>query len=234
MKCLRLTIFSFVATLCFLGCDKAVPEREETPKNFSDATKQEAPPLVAASPPQVTEPPASETPATIQPVENVSQPPKFEGVNLALHKTATNTSNWSPPLTRAENAVDGNTDGILSNGSVTHTQPNPKGTVPWLDVDLGEEKKISGIVLWNRTDCCGSRLSNYWIFVSNSPFSPTDTPNMIKKRKDLAVKVKGELPNPYYALDGHQVKGRYIRIQLDDSIGGEGMLSLAEVQVFGE
>jgi hypothetical protein len=57
--------------------------------------------------------------------------------------------------------VDGNVDGFYWNGSVTHTalQDNPEWGV-WI-----RPGRVVKIVIWNRTDCCGDRISgaNVWI-----------------------------------------------------------------------
>ncbi len=53
--------------------------------------------------------------------------------------------------------MDGNTDGNHANGSVTHTNAESQ---PWWQVDLGSSTPIQVVELWNRTDCCGSRLSD--------------------------------------------------------------------------
>jgi hypothetical protein len=35
----------------------------------------------------------------------------------------------------------------------------------WWQVDLGEEKNINQILIYNRTDCCKDRLSNYRVSI---------------------------------------------------------------------
>ena len=158
---------------------------------------------------------------------------KFEGANLALNKPVEQSSEYSQGGT-AKNAVDGNTDGHFSHGSVTSTSTSPKNLNAWFDIDLGGNKQINTIVIWNRTDCCAERLKNYWVFVSQKPFLRDDTPENLKKSKVVKVKVKGIMPNPYWVLDAKKIKGRYIRVQLDDSAIDEGILSMAEIQVFGK
>ena len=97
-----------------------------------------------------------------------------QSTNLALNKTATQSStitgNGGNPV--AGSAVDGNTDGNFNNGSVSHTNADANA---WWQVDLGSSATISSITIWNRTDCCSDRLSDYWVFVSNTPFLSTDT-----------------------------------------------------------
>jgi hypothetical protein len=84
-------------------------------------------------------------------------------------------------------------------------------------------------VVWNRTDCCGSRLGDYWIFISDTPFLSTDTPATLQNRPGTFASHQTTAPNPSTGIPvGAQ--GRYVRVQLSFA----GYLSLAEVQVFGQ
>ncbi len=76
--------------------------------------------------------------------------------NLALTGTATQISTYLP--WSADLAIDGNTDGNLFNGSVTHTDTE---TDPWWEVDLGFEQEIESIIVWNRTDAAPERLADF-------------------------------------------------------------------------
>jgi hypothetical protein len=121
-------------------------------------------------------------------------------------------------------AVDGNTDGNYGDGSLTHTGLDANA---WWQVDLGTTASISSIVIWNRTDCCGSRLNDYWVFVSNTPFQSSDTPATLESRAGTWSSHQTVQPNPSSTVPvGAQ--GRYVRVQLS----GTNYLSLAEVQVF--
>ena len=91
--------------------------------------------------------------------------------NLAQGKLATESSTL-PGTPPASAAVDCNPDGNFYDGSVTATNLDPN---PWWQVDLGAPASVSSIVVWNRTDCCASRLGDYWVFVSDTPFLTTDT-----------------------------------------------------------
>jgi hypothetical protein len=42
-----------------------------------------------------------------------------------------------------------------------------KAVLSWWQVDLGSQKKISQIIIYNRTDCCVDRLSNYQVSISD-------------------------------------------------------------------
>ena len=74
--------------------------------------------------------------------------------NIALKKPAKqSTIGWGGIANRA---VDGNTNGRYQSGSIQHTN-NKNG---WWEVDLGKEYDISKVVIYNRTDCCQTRINN--------------------------------------------------------------------------
>jgi len=147
------------------------------------------------------------------------------GSNVAQGKTANQSSTgWGGS---ADKAVDGNTDGIYADGSVTHTQYN---TNPWWQVDLGAFCQIDAIEVWNRMDVAQDRLADFYVFVSNTPFTSTDPAETASQPGVWSqhVVVPGGLrPNVLLEAD---TQGRYVRIQLADV----SYLSLAEVKVFGE
>jgi len=143
------------------------------------------------------------------------------GADLALNKTATQSStDWSAP---PERAVDGNTDGNFWNGSVTHTQVQSQA---WWHVDLGSVQSIGRIDLWNRTDCCGSALSNFYVFVSDQPFTSTDVTTTLNQSGVWNYYNSGQA-GTLTSIPVNRT-GRYIRVQL----AGVERLSLAEVQVW--
>ena len=84
--------------------------------------------------------------------------------NVSQGKAASqsSTSNDAP----ASRAVDGNTSGVFTNNSVTHTAG---GRNPWWEVDLGEVTAIDKIIVFNRTDkdpgTLMARLNRYSISI---------------------------------------------------------------------
>ncbi|MEM7699012.1 MAG: PVC-type heme-binding CxxCH protein, partial [Verrucomicrobiota bacterium] len=60
---------------------------------------------------------------------------------------------------KAERAIDGNRDPDYNAGGQTHTPTN--GTDPWWELDLGEEKSITSLSIWNRGERFGSRLDGF-------------------------------------------------------------------------
>ena len=146
--------------------------------------------------------------------------------DLALNGSAAQSSTLYPGLTDAYKAMDGNTDGSFWDGSVSHTNQDANA---WWQVDLGASAIVSSIVVWNRTDCCGDRLSDYWVFVSDTPFGPADTPATLQGRAGTWSSHQTVQPNPSAAITITGAQGRYVRVQLS----GTNYLSLAEVQVLG-
>ena len=77
----------------------------------------------------------------------------------------------SSTLRNANLALDGNTDGIWGNGSLSSTHSDSEA---WWTGDIGSVANISEIQIWNRTDAGSSRLSDFYVFVSEQPFASTD------------------------------------------------------------
>lgn len=65
----------------------------------------------------------------------------------------------------ADRAVDGHTNTDYSENSCTHTEYELK---PWWKTDLGKAHTVASVQIWNRGDCCGSRLSDFEVRVGNS------------------------------------------------------------------
>ena len=147
--------------------------------------------------------------------------------NLVVGKAATQSSTYPGYASAAaSSAVDGNTDGNFPDGSVTATNFD---STAWWQVDLGASATVSSITIWNRTDCCATRLGDYWVFVSNTPFLSSDTPSSLQGRAGTFASHQTAAPNPSTSI-AVGVQGRYVRVQLT----GTNYLSLAEVQVFGQ
>ena len=161
--------------------------------------------------------------AEVQVFGTLSGPPQ---ANIALNKPASQSSTLNGS-TAASNAVDGNTNGAYASGSMSITNLNANA---WWQVDLGASATVSSIVVWNRTDCCGERLSDYWVFVSDTPFGPSDTPATLQNRAGTWNSHQTVQPSPNASIAVPSAQGRYVRVQLS----GADYLSLAEVQMFGQ
>jgi azurin len=84
------------------------------------------------------------------------------GQNVALQGKAkqSSLSNSGDP----NRAIDGKISGNYGSGTLTHTQEN--GNNPWWEVDLGSEKSVESIAIWNRTESnLGERLEGFTLVV---------------------------------------------------------------------
>ncbi|WP_378174147.1 carbohydrate-binding protein [Aquimarina sp. SS2-1] len=136
--------------------------------------------------------------------------------NLALTGIATQSSTNQTHGGAATRAIDNNTNGKWSGGSVTHTENEIN---PWWQVDLKSSYSIDEIVIFNRTDgCCINRLSNFTVSV-------IDSEGTITFSKSFTA-----APNPSITVNAEGTIGQIIKVQIQ----GTGILSLAEVQVYGQ
>ena len=155
-------------------------------------------------------------------VNKISNPPP-SGDNLALNGIATQSSSNYGGI--ASRAIDGNTDGTWSKGSVTHTNKN-LGYSQWWQVDLGKSFNLEKINIFNRKEA-PERLTNYYVFVSDKPFSSSDINTTINESSWNSGLVSQTAGSP--SIFKLNATGRYVRVQLKSQ--GE-FLSLAEVEVF--
>jgi len=137
--------------------------------------------------------------------------------DVALAGTASQSSTYSWYISlAAQNAIDGNTDGDVYDGSVTHTNFD---TNAWWQVQLTQLYDIESIVLWNRTDCCSDRLSNFMVSVYDG--------TTVVWSADFYT--GGGYPDPSLSITlPAGTVGDEVRV----SLNGTNYLSLAEVQVF--
>ena len=142
------------------------------------------------------------------------------GPNLALCGTATQSSSF---FAAAALAIDGDNRGESS--LVSHT--NLGDVQPWWEVRLAAEAEIDSLILWNRTDCCGERLSNITVSI------------LSRSREELWSEdffTDGTFAGEQFEIPDVGVTGQVVRIEkgTDDLTGGGLFLSLAEVEVFGD
>lgn len=115
--------------------------------------------------------------------------------------------------TDGKEAIDGNISGNWNDGSVTCTHHNQQA---WWQVDLGDVFTIEDVNVYNRTDCCSDRLSNFDIKISLDETTWT------------SIYVPGTAGSPT-SVDFNGQQARYVKVQLR----GGNYLSLAEVEVMG-
>lgn len=137
--------------------------------------------------------------------------------NVARGKSATQSSTYSHSANPiASKAVDGNTDGNFRSASTTHTNRQAN---PWWQVDLGKQYQITDVTLWNRIDCCGDRLDNFRLILSDDGVNAVKTFMYSSGGKELLS----------FAVNP-PTGARYVKVR----IIGVQYLQLAEVQVFTE
>jgi len=143
---------------------------------------------------------------------------------LTLNAAQQSSTGWSGTAGRA---IDGNTSGAWIDKSTTHTAIGDSQA--WWGASLASSSNITNIELWNRTDnCCSERLSYFYVFVSDTPFTSTDI-NETLNNSAVWSHYHGGAVGEFLEIPVN-VLGRYIRVQL----AGTGFLSLAEVVVNGE
>ncbi|MEM7610329.1 MAG: galactose oxidase-like domain-containing protein, partial [Pseudomonadota bacterium] len=146
--------------------------------------------------------------------------------NRALQGVVAQSSTATDPVSRdAALAIDGDLSGALENGSIAQTTVQQD---PWWEIDLGQSFAVDTVRLWNRTDCCGDSLSDFYVLVSEQPFVSSDLAQVL---------AQAGVDSTYHAgAAGRQTdlsiaaNARYVRIQR----AGNGALSIAEVQIFAD
>eukprot|EP00118_Oscarella_pearsei_P003199 m.13377 g.13377 ORF g.13377 m.13377 type:complete len:511 (+) comp24755_c0_seq1:79-1611(+) len=137
--------------------------------------------------------------------------------NVALRKYAFQSSTFHhAALPVATKAIDGNIDGHFPAASTTHTNLN---AAAWWEVDLGSTAEVTTIIVFNRADCCGERLSNFKVILYD--FAHQTVQSFHEQ--------SGGKPE-YGFLATPPVNARYVRVQLL----GTNYLQLAEVEVIGK
>lgn len=122
----------------------------------------------------------------------------------------------------ASRAYDQNTDGVYRGNSVSHTNNEVE---PWWNLDLGEQTDIGSVVIYNRTDCCTARLSDFYVFTSDVPFAHNDAQLTLNDPNVFSEFFAGAADAVTTIAIGQDA--RYLRIQLS----GRSALSLAEVVI---
>ncbi|WP_412538812.1 alpha-L-fucosidase [Longispora sp. K20-0274] len=140
--------------------------------------------------------------------------------NVAAGATVSQSSTgWGGAASRA---VDGNTNGVYANNSVTHTNADPQA---WWAADLTKGYGVRAVTLWNRTDGYSDRLSNFYLLASDTPIASTDL-TTARNQAGVTSYYVASLTGPSVTIAVNR-SAQYLRVQLV----GTNYLSLAEVQV---
>ncbi len=122
--------------------------------------------------------------------------------------TMANNNPSYPPA----NCVDGNTSNLCQGATV--------GANDWIQIDLGAVKNISKVNIWNRSDCCQDRFTDFKIEVSNT--------GSFSGEQSQVVNLTGQnvgFPSEYSFAPAN---ARYLRVTKINN----NLLNLAEIQVF--
>ncbi|XP_033739264.1 fucolectin-3-like [Pecten maximus] len=153
--------------------------------------------------------------------------------NLALSKTATQSSNHNDGYWLASAAVDGCLKTWIDPGCCTHTLGGSR-KIAWWRVDLGQMSTINTIRILYRNDF-QQRLAGFQLYVSNTTDSPTDGVLCYQDTSSSrsAVQLDQTHQCPYV--------GRYVTVynyrnnpKRYSWYSDYAVLELCEVQVFGE
>src|SRR5436190_463280 len=122
-------------------------------------------------------------------VLNLAELQVFRGDdNIALGKTARQSSEFERSRLPADRAVDGNTTGNDRTNSYAHTQMGLKEA--WWEVDLGSEQGIDRLVVWNRTE------ADYYTRMNHFRVRILD-----QSRQVVFEQVIDDAPNPSREID---------------------------------
>ncbi|XP_064626315.1 zonadhesin-like [Lineus longissimus] len=148
-------------------------------------------------------------------------------VNLALKKKATQIDGCCGGS--ASRAVDGNKNKNYRGNSCSHTSAKAGDKVNnnWWSVDLGTKSSVQRVVLYNRADCCGNRLANFKIVVSDT--KPRPGRKLVFTSADVCASKTGAVPQGGTATFVCRKDGRYVSIVQSRGVH----LTLCEVEVFG-
>ncbi len=124
----------------------------------------------------------------------------------------------------SDKAVDGNTEGNFWSGSVAQTNWSNQ---PWWQIDLEKVIEIDNINIWNRTDCCSSFFKDFYVFVSDEPFTSFDLNTTLNQPDVQSFFIENVVGSPSNITI--EQSGRYVRIHMT----GSGFMTLAEVEIFG-
>jgi hypothetical protein len=104
---------------------------------------------------------------------------------------------------------------------LTTTEANP-----WWTLDQKSSKPIVQLKITNRGDCCSERLHDFYVFVSDNPFTSTN-PIITKNTSGVSSYYFPGLAGSSVVLDVNR-NARYIRVQIP---GSYQILSMAEVEL---
>lgn len=151
-------------------------------------------------------------------------PPCNQGI-VSIGKPATQSSNYNAVNSYpARNAFDGRQQPTWgANFSYTGHE-----NMPWLQVDLGENHRVSKVTIVNRLDNNGRyipRLKRFRIFITPTPATSFDQPGFVYEFNNPSGFNTIEIPV--------NTTGRYARLWADNTVHSEKWLHISEMSVYG-
>lgn len=120
-------------------------------------------------------------------VFSAEQDAENQPINLARKGSASQSSVYKNA--QASLAIDGNTEGrYYQANSVTHTALD--GVNPWWEVDLGSERAVDRVVVWNRTDgSYSNRLKGFRLILLDKDRNvlQNTTPDVPRPSTEIAI-----------------------------------------------
>ena len=148
-------------------------------------------------------------------------------MNLASGQKVTAISTLaSDPKVAPDRVVNGIQNDVPGGYEIFHS--NQTSSSDWWETDLGAVQPISNIEVWNRRDCCTEREQNFYVFVSDVPFTAKDIPTTLAQ-SGVGVYYYGTPQLVAYNFPINRT-GRYVRVQLTTT----NFLQLMEVQVWSQ
>ncbi len=157
----------------------------------------------------------------LSPSPSSSTAPTPIATNVAVGKAATESSNYTGAYP-ASRAVDGNSN-PADFSTFNHTNADPNA---WWQLDLGSPHQINTINVHN-TNNVPTRLQNFYVFVSDSPFSSTNLATTLAQPGVSSYYMAGQAGFP--SIFTINRSGRYIRVQFNKT----DYLHMSELEVIG-
>lgn len=150
------------------------------------------------------------------------------GTNVALGKHTTQSSTYGDGISSL--AVDGITTGSTPWGTSANLAHPQTSHDPWWKVDLGSIHSLDSLRIFNRSNCCTSRLRNFYVFVSSMDFDASQSIDSLLSDSSLTSYFFPGNASLLTSLQISEQEGRYLALKLP---GESQTLHIAEFEVYG-
>ena len=148
--------------------------------------------------------------------------------NLALGRPTSQMGQYGDGS--SDLAVDGDTTGSSPWGLTADLQHASSGTEPWWKVDLESEATLDHVKIFNRSNCCQSRLENFYVFISTQDIDASQSISTLLADSTIQSIHNTNTLGLTESIPLNQSQGRYVVLKL---VGTNRILHLAEVEVWG-